>query len=486
MPQIYFSDHFRISTQIVEDYGAFDISLITDLPLFIDPFLLFNSRKKSYQKLHDQMIEYLRFLRDKSVGGEVNEGLLKAWYVFPEVRQNWLGFCQEGNRGRGLRMDFAKSLNHNLGVIFSDFGEEKITSGSHMEKLCLVKSGVGRDNISDFTTNLIKAYLLEYTQRFAMEHLDRNQRKKIAVAKVRFSYDTETWQTEEFELPFTNSDYVILTPRDILTRDDIWINRGDLVNSIQRIAAAVDDGILRAQVNNYLLRVLPRKPTKKDQAIVAEKLIQKYPLLLEYYIRSKEKRGREAEAISEQRIQESHDVFITQTLSLIRDLADRTAFYRTGANTLAEARSRVAFLKDVIENKGGHRIFYVDGKPIRREEDLQIMFRLTWHETPSDISREVNDGRGPVDFKVSRGASDKSLVEFKLAKNSQLKRNLDRQTDVYEKASDAKESLKVIIYFTDKEIERLEHILKDLGMEADPNIILIDARPDNKPSGSKA
>ena len=31
-----------------------------------------------------------------------------------------------------------------------------------------------------------------------------------------------------------------------------------------------------------------------------------------------------------------------------------------------------------------------------------------------------------------------------------------------------------------------EKILRELEMEGDPNIILIDARSDNKPSGSKA
>ncbi|MET3595347.1 hypothetical protein ABID26_004759 [Mesorhizobium shonense] len=33
------------------------------------------------------------------------------------------------------------------------------------------RSGVGRDNISDFTTNLIKDYLCRYTEKFAAEHL---------------------------------------------------------------------------------------------------------------------------------------------------------------------------------------------------------------------------------------------------------------------------------------------------------------------------
>ena len=93
---------------------------------------------------------------------------------------------------------------------------------------------------------------------------------------------------------------------------------------------------------------------------------------------------------------------------------------------------------------------------------------------------------GPVDFKVSRGSGDKSLVEFKLARNPQLKRNLDRQVSIYEKASDTKKSLKVIVYFSEKEFERVQEILKDLGRDKDKNIILIDARSDNKPSGSMA
>ena len=38
--QIYFSDYFNIEKDIVFDYGAFNISLINDLPVFIDPLLI--------------------------------------------------------------------------------------------------------------------------------------------------------------------------------------------------------------------------------------------------------------------------------------------------------------------------------------------------------------------------------------------------------------------------------------------------------------
>jgi hypothetical protein len=44
--KLYFSDFFDIDCDLLEKYGVVDISLINDLPLFIDPFLLFNSKDK--------------------------------------------------------------------------------------------------------------------------------------------------------------------------------------------------------------------------------------------------------------------------------------------------------------------------------------------------------------------------------------------------------------------------------------------------------
>src|SRR5438309_181450 len=100
--RVYFSDFFEVSPKTIEKYGAFNISLLSDLPLFIDPFLLFNSKKTHYRQLHDEIIGYLRFLKDKSATQNLDPGLLRAWYRFPEVKQNWFGFTASGNRGSGL------------------------------------------------------------------------------------------------------------------------------------------------------------------------------------------------------------------------------------------------------------------------------------------------------------------------------------------------------------------------------------------------
>ena len=176
---IYFSEFFGVDPDVLEEYGAFDISVVSDLPLFVDPFLLFNSEDPVYQQLHEQILEYLRFLRDQATPG-LDSGLIDAWYRFKEVKQNWLGYTLFGNEGAGLGRDFAVALHGALGDILADFGEETVTRGSHLEKLCLIRPGVGKDNISDFTTNLIKAWLCEYTQTFAREHLSEEDCQEFA------------------------------------------------------------------------------------------------------------------------------------------------------------------------------------------------------------------------------------------------------------------------------------------------------------------
>jgi len=466
---MYFSDVFSVDPNTLEEYGALDVSLINDLPLFVDPFLLFNSKKSEYQELHKEIIDYLLFLRDMSQEGSIDEGLIKHWFHFNEVKQNWLGFSIVGNGGRGLGDDFAHSLYSNLNRVLNNFGDEEITESSHLEKLCLIKEGVGKDSISDFTTNLIKRYLLEYTQTFAQQHLDLSQVKKIGVPRAYFNYGTRTWVSDIYKLPFYQSDYVLLTPKDILAREEPWINNADLTNKFSDIVGTVSNQELRSQLNQYFSRQLPRerkkrggykKPSKSVVTQAVRATINQFPQILDYYIAYKEERGDQAVSLSEAEVQLTEQFFIHGARQLVKELYRTTDFYQTPPNTWEATRQRIEYLKDQIENKGAHRIFYYGDTPTQRESDLQILFRLTWFATPHNVSREVNDGRGPVDYMISQGAFDKTLVEFKLAKNTQLKRNLQNQTTIYEAASDAThKSFKVIMYFDEAQLSKVNSVL---------------------------
>lgn len=184
-------------------------------------------------------------------------------------------------------------------------------------------------------------------------------------------------------------------------------------------------------------------------------------------------------------VQEVKQLLNCQLQELASLLYTRTDFYASSGNSHDEAYARVMFLKKVIEDMDGYRIFYINGKPLRRENDLQIMYRLIWYATEFDVNREVNNGRGPVDFKVSKGARDATLVEFKLASNAKLKKNLSNQVEIYKAANRTDRAIKVILYFTEGEYAKVNGVLNDLGLHRCPDIVLIDAT-DNKPSASNA
>lgn len=485
--RLYFSDFFGVDEDTVESYGAVDISLINDLPLFIDPFLLFNSEKEDYQKIHKEIISYLLFLQMQAGKYQLeNTGMISSWYLFPEIKQTWLGFSLDGNSGRGLGKDFALNLHKGLQTVYKDFGREKITKSPHLEKLCLISHLVGRDKISDFTTNFAKKYLLKYTSNFASEYLEVNQCKKFSIPKVEFNYETMTWISKEYILPCFNDDFVLLTPRDLLTRDDTFINRTDMVRNLRNIAPTVEDAALRFELNNYFMEVLSKKKkemSKTDKDKAAGMIIINHPEIIDYYIKYKEDNKEEATSVSKLVVQEVKQLFNTQLQELVKLLFEKTEFYRTEPDSHEEAYKRVMFLKSVIEDMDGYRIFYLNGNPIKRESDLQIMYRLVWFASELDVNREVNNGRGPVDFKISKGTMNSTIVEFKLASNSKLKNNLAKQVEIYKKANCTDRAIKVILYFSDDEYNKVVTVLNQLGLQGCKDIVLIDAT-NNKPSAS--
>jgi len=212
---VHFSDIYDVSPETLESYGAFNISLINDMPLFIDPFLLFSSDKPEYKALHKQILRYLTFLKEKAEKGVTDTGLIKAWYAFPEVKQNWIGYSEMGNSGRGLGMQFANDMHILMPSAFKNLGSEEITETSHLEKVGLFDKGIGRDNISDFTTNLILDFLLKYTEAFSKKYIDASLTRQFTVTKAFFDYQYERWMPGRYILPVdAKGDYVILTPKE--------------------------------------------------------------------------------------------------------------------------------------------------------------------------------------------------------------------------------------------------------------------------------
>lgn len=483
--KLVFSEYFDLDEDVLTEFGALNMCLDADLPLFIDPFLLFASEKAAYQNEHEKIVSHLVYLRDLAIsdGDTANINLFK----FPEVEQNWLGLCKYGNKGKGLGKKFATTAIEAFNGFYKDFGDENITDSAHIEKLTLVSSGIGKDFISDFATNLMLEYLLEYSQEFALTHLEPAQRKKFNV-RCHFNKDLGIWMPKEFELPYLyrerNGDFLLLTPLDILSKDDAFICHSDLVTNFRSITNSIGNSQLRESINSFFHKNLPFNAKKAERTQVIERTIRAYPELLDYYIKLKENKKEQSITLSEEKIKKITDEMIGVLGVLCNKmLEEKREFFNVKPDSYSEALERAHYLKDVIENNDGYRVFYHDGKAIAKEDTVQRIFRLTWYASPFDVNAEVNNGRGPADYKVSFGSGDSTIVEFKLASSSSLKANLKHQTEIYKKASKSIRDIKVILCYTAHEIFKVRRVLKGLGEEFPENVVVIDAT--RKTSASK-
>lgn len=484
--KLLFSNYFEINDSTLEKYGALNICLSSDLPMFIDPFLLFASKKQEYQILHKKVVEHLLILKKYATANEGNEVDINL-FKFPEIKQNWLGLAKYGNGGKGLGKTFATGAITAFNGFYSTFGQEEITAETHIEKLTLLNSGVGKDFISDFTTNLIQEYLLEYTENFAKKFLQENQTKNFSI-RCRFNKRTKIWEPRTFNLPYfyreKGGDFIILTPMDILTVDDAVINNSDFYSSFHTVTRSLENSSLRSAINEFFRSHLPKKPKKKDKEYAFLKTIRKFPDIVDFYIKLKEDQKEVFTSASVSQINELKEKLVDALTPLCELLNKNSDFYNLVSNSYEESLKRALYLKEVIENNDGYRIFYDGTRPIAKEDTIQRIFRLTWYASPFDVNAEVNNGRGPADYKVSFGKGDSTIVEFKLAKSSSLKRNLENQTDIYKSASKSASDISVVLCYSLSDIKKVNRVLKEIKKENHENIIIIDAT--RKVSASKA
>lgn len=483
---IYFSDFFEIDHEVLNTYGALDISLISDNPAFVDPFLIFYSDNPEYKALHQKIVEYMSYLHQESLYDkfDINN------FLFPEVKQVWLGFSKNGNNGQGLGKHFANQLNSNLSSILKST-DQQITQSAHMEKLCLVGDKVGADKISDFTLNLIKDFLVTYTENFAQEYLDKKFIKQVNVPHCYFDYENKIWVHRTAKLPFKKNqngveDYVLLVPKDILVKNTGWISKNDYLKNDISIINRVEDLLIRTKINRYFLNQIPSKInkegkpekdlTKKNKQDALRKTTIEFPILLDYYIKYKEDNGNIAINVSQNDIHFIENLFYKEAKQIISDLQINGFYEKT--DSYQETKEKINILKSHLEDRGGWKLFW-DGKNIKenmKENDVQILIDLVFNSSDFSVDREVNNGSGPVDHKISKGKHDSTLIEVKLAKNSQLKKNLKNQLERYLDSEYNKQGVYVIVYFNKTEFNKVTSILSELEMSEyiDDKIFLID------------
>ena len=99
--------------------------------------------------------------------------------------------------------------------------------------------------------------MLRYTATFAEENVSEDLYTPF-LCPVRTSVMKLKDGCPEDTPPFCDDDFILLTPKDILTKDETWINHSDMIHNFEDIPDAVDNDQLRAEINNYFYSMIPR------------------------------------------------------------------------------------------------------------------------------------------------------------------------------------------------------------------------------------
>ena len=187
-----------------------------DLPLFIDPYAISRRNDQWSVDCHNSIVDFFQGIIDKIRLGEIE----KSKYMLSGLRepnQTRLGLSiGESPRGRGIGGDQAEILHHAL----SESSAIKTGFIKDLEECELLIEGIGRDKISDITTNIIRGKLIEYTQ--AQCELWDIPMYSVPSELIWNSQD-EKWINSYVNLPICNNKSVILVPKSI-ARFDIEFN----------------------------------------------------------------------------------------------------------------------------------------------------------------------------------------------------------------------------------------------------------------------
>lgn len=200
--------------------------LAGDLRLGIDPFLLYKSRSEPYRQAHIDLVKVFNDAIQHYASGNSDEAA--NLLDFPEVNELNFGYRKGSGSGSGMGA-------HLRGLLLRTLGESPalVSRGvRHVEEMQLVSLGIGADRVSDMAANLLKGFLIDYTQRQA-ETYGIPLTKDVPINHV-FDYVDRDWRDGYFDLPINpihpKQQAILLVPRR-LVRVLPWINFEDYQRS---------------------------------------------------------------------------------------------------------------------------------------------------------------------------------------------------------------------------------------------------------------
>ncbi len=464
------SDHFGINYAAFDATGALDAVLDVDSKLFIDPFLLKGVEapelQGAYEYIHAWFDDIIRLVGRSKSSGDLFWKTAYRKLSFHEVKGLCIGYSSKGTSGAGMG---AKTITALLGII-KQILEAGIDDPTIFELVGMLQEGIGADLISDMTANIILERLLSYSERIYRE-LDIPTPQTFHVGDRPYHLARN---------PFTRHS-IILVPRDILRDLPIAADWND----IDRVTSA--NRTLRDRLNISVGSSWKHAVSRdrRSKADLRDMLLRNPDLFREFIATYKAKQP--------------------ERYNFDADRAGEIAWYRAAKEytfnfpltlllppnpTLGDVHEIVIAIcerfKDLIENNGLSSLLYDENNRPKHESAAQKLFYGIadgyCRMNDLDLTQEANAGRGPLDFKISKGYSRRVVVETKLSTNNQLLHGYETQVGEYQKAEKTDRSVYLVVDVVDGSRSLMARLRRRTELDTQtegikPTVIFVDAKP---------
>jgi hypothetical protein len=410
---VYFSELFRVWNP--EQYEWFDPILEIDCPLFVDPFAIFADRDAAWRDAHDEIIAYFHDAFEMLAKSGLRKGhqyynRTLSLMEFPEPKEFRLGYAGKGSDGAGSGPGLARRIVESMTYAIKN-GLQDIR---HFEVLGILVEGINKDRISDITCNLLKPRFITYTQEVC-----RSFDIPMSECRIRHSAYNELrsrWDDKEHEVPVdpVSGRPVLLVPKRFLAELP-KMNDFDFADTSLRDDLNLD--ISKNVKKSEIVRLARRTPellrewtSRQEQTEFVPYDVDADPKLIVQWQRVAKAIVQDAPSPSSDEISGEENL-----MKFVYGIIDK---FRRWA-----------------EDKGGWRVFWDGNSNAIPEPNMQLLFLgiLDGYCERAGIrlDREVETGRGPVDFAITGDRRIRVLVEMKKLTHGEFWHGLRVQTPIY-------------------------------------------------------
>ncbi|MGO9265458.1 MAG: hypothetical protein ACLQBA_11360 [Candidatus Binataceae bacterium] len=251
-----FSRAYELEAKILERLGVLDPTLNVDTKLFVDPFLLRNSKhpeiknaRVTWEAHFSKVIDLLAASRARGdVAWRSAEGLL----TFREVKWTCLGYGAATVSGSGS----GAAMRAELMTTAKEIVDLGVTNPDLFAAMALFEDGMGPDRISDMTCRVILPDLFQFNRRILRELKIPTTDYEFDDVKVRLAAN-----------PKLRNQPVVLVPLDILRSLPIAADWDDVSRAVAHNES------LRRRVNNDIGNIWAWR-TRRDKAQLRDAIIR--------------------------------------------------------------------------------------------------------------------------------------------------------------------------------------------------------------------